>query len=43
MGGDVGAGLARTVVAEAVGERIDQPERALGAADVAQRAGVQGE
>ncbi len=40
MGRDVGAGLARRVVAQAMGERVDPPERALGAADVAQRHGV---
>ena len=34
--------LARRIVAQAVGERVDQPERPLGAADVAERRRVGG-
>ena len=40
MGGDVRSRLARRVVAQAVGEPIDPAERALGAADVAERDGI---
>ncbi len=40
MGGDVRASLARRVVAQPVRDRVDPAERALGAADVAERRGV---
>ena len=37
VGGDVLARLARRIVAQPMGERVDPAERALGAADIAER------
>ena len=40
MGGDVRLRLPRRIVAQAMGQRVDPAERALGAADLAERDGV---
>ena len=37
MRGNVGAGVARGVVAQAMGERVDEAEHALGAPGIAKR------